>query len=108
MFFYDFGVEFSTEFDTVNNIPDLIDTNLNTFEPVLGQVVTSDISGTLLIISAIYRYNGQGRFACGVFNPINNDAGTMDVYYDNANDLWKAKEYIPIRYRDEEGVLKGL
>jgi hypothetical protein len=79
----------------------------NVQNPSIGTVATSDESGLSLTVTGIIRYNGGGKFTCAV-----KDTGTgllsgnMDVYYSDG--IWKAKKYIPVRYRDEEGVEKRM
>lgn len=78
----------------------------NVNNPVIGTVATSDESGLSLTVTAILRYNGDGKFTCAVKDTGTGlQSGTMDVYYDG---IWKAKKYVPTRYRDEEGVEKNM
>lgn len=72
--------------------------------PVVGTTATSDESGIIVTVRSILRYNGSGKFTCSV-SSAGGLAGTMDVYFDG---IWKAKKYVPIRYRDEEGVEKNM
>lgn len=71
--------------------------------PSIGTVAIADVSGVVVTVQSILRYNGMGRFTCGISSVAGN--GIMDVYFDT---IWKAKEYKPERYRDEEGVQKQM
>ena len=71
--------------------------------PIVGTTAVIDISGTVVTVQDIIRYNGNGQFTCAVSYA--GGSGIMDVYFDT---IWKAKPYIPIRYRDEEGVEKNM
>jgi hypothetical protein len=82
--------------ETINNVPN----------PVIGTTAISDISGTVVTVQFLIRYNGKGRFTCGVSWA--GGSGNMDVYWSDDNNRWQAKEYKPERYRDEEGVRLGL
>ena len=73
--------------------------------PSIGTVCITSPSQQVVYVTAIYRYNGMGRFTCGVKDELNTFFGTMDVYFEG---YWRAKEYIPERYRDEEGVEKQM
>lgn len=73
--------------------------------PIVGTTAISDISQTVVTVTSLLRYNGSGRFTCAV-SWEGGLAGIMDVYFDN--EIWKAKEYIPERYADEEGVEKKM
>lgn len=84
-------------------MPQTVEYIQNVPNPVIGTVAVSDISGTVVTVQSIIRYNGNGRFTCAVSWAGGN--GTMDIYYENS---WKAKAYIPERYRDEEGVIKRM
>jgi hypothetical protein len=99
-FTYIFSIDFSPDFDGLINLVDDIPVS-NVQEPEFGTVVISDISGISLTVTSVIRYNGSGRFTCGVTNADQSLSGIMDVYFDT---IWKAKEYIPERYPDEEGV----
>ena len=72
--------------------------------PSIGTVATSDVSGIAVTVQSIIRYNGSGRFTCAVSG--GGFFGNMDVYWNGV--AWRAKIYVPERYRDEEGVEKGL
>lgn len=84
-------------------MPQTVESIGNVVNPSIGTTAISDLSGTVVTVQGIIRYNGKGRFTCAVSWAGGN--GTMDVYFDT---IWKAKIYKPERYRDEEGVEKGL
>jgi hypothetical protein len=75
--------------------------------PIVGTVAISDGSLVSLTVTALIRYNGSGRFTCSVTDN-GTFFGTMDVYWNTDNARFQAKEYIPERYRDEEGVNKKM
>lgn len=69
-----------------------VDILLNTFGPSYNQQVPMPILTTNVPVF---------RDA----DTIGTTAGIMDFYFDG---IWKAKQYVPIRYRDEEGVEKNM
>ena len=81
---------------TVENINGIVN-------PSIGTTAISDVSGIVVTVQSIIRYNGNGQFTCAVSGA--GFFGNMDVYFDV---IWKAKPYVPIRYRDEEGVEKNM
>lgn len=74
--------------------------------PIIGTVAISDASGIPVTVQGMLRCNGSGRFTCAVSGAGLN--GNMDVYWSTDNNRFQAKEYKPERYRDEEGVSRGL
>lgn len=88
-------------------MPNTIEPIPNVENPIIGTIATTDIGQTQVEVTGIWRYNGNGRFTCSVTDNATFH-GTMDVYYDTVNLVWKAKEYVPERYRDEEGVQKNM
>jgi hypothetical protein len=105
LFNYTFGIAFSPAFDGAINLDDVIVPDIT--NPYIGLSIVSDVDGKTLIVEDILRYNGHGRFTCNLSDEISFNT-CLDVYYNETFLAWRAKRYVPERYRDEDGVLKGL
>lgn len=71
---------------------------------------TGIVSGNSYTVRDIVRYNPPpiNRFACNCTR--NSDAlpSLLNVWTEDVGATWKCGEYKPTRYRDEDGVNKGL
>lgn len=76
--------------------------------PVVGTIALSLESSQNVTVTGILRYNGNGKFTCAVTNVGNTLNGNMDVYWNSNLARWEAVKYVPLRYRDEDGVEKGM
>jgi len=70
------------------------------------------VTGVGYLVTKLIRYNRsparEMQYACTVVNQVNGKSGVADVWYVKETDSWKCNTYVPIRYRDEDGVKKNM
>jgi hypothetical protein len=82
--------------------------------PEVGVTQVYDIENDLYyLVTALIRYNRspaqQYQYTCGLKQILDPTiTGVGDVWYSIEDDLWYCKTYLPVRYRDEDGVKKNL
>lgn len=82
--------------------------------PDVDSTIVLDVENNLTyLVTALIRYNKspahEYQYTCGLKQIADPTiTGVGDVWYDMTLDQWYCKTYFPIRYRDEDGVRKGL